>query len=66
MQQNIKKYQKILLFFSSEAYFEKNTKERMIVQIKKNVSLVYSFLHVIIFFTSEKSITSMLGGDIKS
>ena len=32
---------------------KKNTKERLIIQMKKIASLAYSFLYVEIFFTSE-------------
>ena len=39
----------------NKAYYEKkNTKERLIIQMKKIASLAYSFLYVEIFFTSEK------------
>ena len=33
---------------------KKNTKERLIIQMKNIASLAYSFLYVEIFFTSEK------------
>ena len=61
-----KKIPKDTAFFFFWSIFWKKYERKDDYPNKKNVSLVYSFLHVIIFFTSEKINPSMLGDDIKS